>query len=364
MALNQLQEQLQYDIPAELTHIEPGQITYFISKDGITQQIAGDIYNLAIFQDSYYDEKTRINVVATDNRLLIDNFAGRIPQKSGLPYKVVVGTMVCLKEFEDAYFGGELGDLDSESPKGSSDGTPRPIVITIDPADYQVRERQSEPKQFSCPYVNDGDGAGGMQALVAEKNTPTLIDMQNKIADLLAKCERYGYDIDVVGLKSNAQEAQRQAKEYQLKLDIQEKKWLEVSGPERRLTVCDLYIVGDGIEHLIDIDPAQKALYLTTIIHGGFYLSDVPFVFLDDMATIFRQIPGHQEKENGGMASGRSSNSGIGVMKKHIRDAIASAIGFGPAVDEFAIEGYRGQEVSIRKATEKHKAQIREYFGV
>ena len=361
MALNQLREQLQYDIPAELTHFEPGQITYFISKDGINQQIAGDIYNLAIFQDSYYDEKTRINVVATDNKLLIDNFAGRIPQKSGLPYKVVVGTMVCLKEFDDAYFGGELGDLDSESPKGRSDGTPRPIVITIDPADYQVRERQSEPEQFSCPYVNDS--VGGMQALVAEKNTPTLADMQNKISDLLAKCERYGYDIDVVGLKSIVKEAQRQAKEYQLELDIQEKTWLSVQKKERVITVCDIYIVGDGIRHKIDIKPAEKALYLTTILQGGFYLSELSFVFLEDMATIFRQIPDHQEKKKGIMSKNQSA-SGVGVMKMRIKDAIASAIGFGPAVDEFAIEGYRGQEVSIRKATEQHKAQIRKYFGL
>lgn len=157
---------------------------------------------------------------------------------------------------------------------------------------------------------------------------------------------------------------QRQAREYQLKLDFQVKEWMEVTGKERKLTACDFFIVGDGVEHLIDVNPAEKALYLTTILQGGFYLSDVSFGFLDDMATIFRQIPGHQEKENGGMASGKSSSSGIGVMKKRIRDAIASAIGFGPAVDEFAIEGYRGQEVSIRKATEQHKAQIREYFGL
>lgn len=362
MALNQLREQLQYDIPAELTHIEPGQITYFISKDGITQQIAGDIYNLAIFQDSYYDEKTRINVVATDNRLLIDNFAGRIPQKSGLPYKVVVGTMVCLKEFDDAYFGGELGDLDSEFPEGRRDGKPRPIVVTIDPSDVSVGVRQNEPSSFSCPYMNGGV-EGGMQALVAESNVPSEMDLRNKIADLLSKCERYGYDIDVDGLKSSVREAMRVAKEYQLELNIKVKEWQEVTGKERRITVCDLIIVGDDKEYLIDIKPAEKALYLTTILQGGFYLSDVSFGFLEDMATIFKQIPGHQEKE-GGMASGKSSSSGIGVMKKKIRDAIGSAIGYGPALDEFAIEGYRGQEVSIRKATEKHKAQIREYFGL
>ena len=363
MALNQLREQLQYDIPAELTHIEPGQITYFISKDGITQQIAGDIYNLAIFQDSYYDEKTRINVVATDNRLLIDNFAGRIPQKSGLPYKVVVGTMVCLKEFEDAFFGGELGDLDSESPKGRSDGTPRPIVVTINPADDSVSERQKGPASFACPYMNGG-AEGGMQALVAEKNIPSLIELQDKLADLLSKCERYGYDIDVIGLKSSVKEAQRQAKEYQLKLDIQEKTWLSKEKRERIISVCDIYSVGDGDERLVDLKPAEKALYLTTILQGGFYLSDVSFGFMEDMATIFKQIPGHQERENEGILSKNSSGSGIGVKKKNIRAAIASVIGFGPALDEFAIEGYRGQEVSIRKATEEHRAQIRKYFGL
>lgn len=362
MALNQLREQLRYDIPAELTQIEPGQITYFISKDGITQKIAGDIFNLSVHQDSLYDEKTKINVVPTDRKLLIDTFAGRIPGKAGLPYKVVLGTMDCIEEFKDVYYSGKLGDLDNETTKEREDGKPRPVVITIDPSDYQVAERQIEPEQFSCPYANGG--VGGMQALVAEKNTPTLIDLQNKIADLLAKCERYGYDIDVVGLKDNVKEAQRQAREYQLKLDFQVKEWMEVTGKERKLTACDFFIVGDGIEHLIDVDPAEKALYLTTILQGGFYLSDVSFGFLEDMATIFKQIPGHQIKENGGMASGKSSSSGIGVMKKHIRDAIASAIGFGPAVDEFAIEGYRGQEVSIRKATEQHKAQIREYFGL
>ena len=363
MALNQLREQLQYDIPAELTHIEPGQISYFVSKDGITQQIASDIFNLAILQDTNYDEKTRITIVVTDNKLLVDNFAGRIPQKSGLPYKVVIGTIECLEEFEDAYFCGKLDGIDCESPEGRRDGKPRPIVITIDPADVPAIVRQNEPSSFACPYMNGG-AEGGLQALVAEKNIPTLIDLQNKIADLLSTCERYGYDIDVDGLKGRVREAQRLAKEYQLKLDIQVKEWMEVTGKERRITVCDLYIEGDGVQRLIDIKPAEKALYLTTILQGGFYLSDVSFGFLEDMATIFKQIPGHQEKERGGMASGKSSSSGIGVMKKRIRDAVACAIGFGPAVDEFAIEGYRGQEVSIRKATEKHKAQIREYFGL
>lgn len=363
MALNQLREQLQYDIPAELTHIEPGQISYFVSKDGITQRIASDIFNLAVLQDSNYDEKTRIKVVATDNKLLIDNFAGRIPQKSGLPYKVVVGTMECLEEFEDAYFCGKLDGLDCEFPEGRSDGKPRPIVITIDPADVSVSVLENEPSSFACPYMHGGV-EGGMQALVAEKNTPSEMDLRMKITDLLSKCERYGYDIDVNGLKSSIREAARIAKEYELKLDIREKTWLSVQKKERIISVCDIYIVGDGNEHLIDMNPAEKALYLTTIIQGGFYLSDVSFVFLEDMATIFKQIPGHQEKRKGGMASGKSSSSGIGVMKKRIRDAIGSAIGYGPALDEFAIEGYRGQEVSIRKATEKHKAQIREYFGL
>lgn len=361
MGLNQLKEQLQYNTPEELTQIEPGQITYFISKEGITQRIASDIFHLAINQDSFYDEKTRINIVPTNRKLLIDSFAGRIPQKEGLPYKVVIGTVECLEEFEDTYLSGCIEEKGKE-PFEHGDGIPHPIVITIDPADIQVGTRQDDTKLFTCPYMNEGDG-GGMQALIAEKNTPTLIEMQNKIKDLLSRCARYGYDIDVVGLKNKAIEAQRLAKEYQLRLNIQTKEWNEVTGRERRITVCDLFIDGDGVEHQINLNPAEKALYLTTIVQGGFYLSDVSFGFLEDMATIFKQIPGHQEKENG-LASGNASVSGIGVMKKHIRDAIISAIGFGPAVDEFAIEGYRGQEVSIRKATKKMADQIREYFGL
>lgn len=362
MALNQLKEHLLHVIPAELTQIKPGQITYYASKSGITQKIAGDIYFLSVHQDSFYDETTKINIVTTDNPLLIDTIAGRVPQTKGAPYKVIVGTIDCFEEFEDAYFSCNFESLKSDASSEREDRKPHPIVVTIDPMDKPESEQRDEPAYFTCPYLDDS--IGGMQALVAERNTPTLTDMQNKIADLLAKCERYGYDIDVVRLKSNAKEAQRQAKEYKLKLDIQEKEWMEVSGRERRLTVCDIYIVADGFRCLIDMDPAEKALYLTTITQGGFYLSDVSFSFLEEMATIFKQIPGHQEKEKGGMASGKSSSSGIGVMKKHIRDAITSAIGFGPAVDEFAIEGYRGQEVSIRKATEQHQAQIRKYFGL
>ncbi len=363
MSLKQLKQLLRYDgIPAELTQIEPGQITFYISKEGITQRIAGDIYNLSIHQDSLYDERTKINIVPTDRTALINTFAGRIPESPGRPYMVVLGTMECIKEFEDAYYSGVFDDVDNDNPERQEDEKPRPIVVTIDPNDYQVDDNSDAPSSsFNCPYLA---GGGTMNALVAEKNTPTQTELQNKIADLLSKCERYGYDIDVVKLKSNAKEALRQAKEYQLRLDIQAKEWMDLNGRAMKLTVCDLYIVGDGVEHLIDITPAEKALYLTTIIQGGFYLSDVSFGFLDDMATIFKQIPGHQVKENGGMASGKSSSSGLGVMKMHIKDAIASAIGFGPAVDEFAIEGYRGQEVSIRKATEEHKAQIRKYFGI
>ena len=363
MALNQLKEHLLHVIPAELTQIEPGQITYYASKSGITQKIAGDIYFLSVHQDSFYDETTKINIVTTDNPLLIDTIAGRVPQTKGAPYKVIVGTIDCFEEFEDAYFSCNFESLESDASSKREDRKPHPIVVTIDPMDKPESEQRDEPAYFTCPYLNGGDGIGGMRALVAKGNEPTMIELQDKIAALLSNCEKYGYDIDVVRLKNAAKEAYRQAKDYQLELDIQEKTWLSVQKKERVITVCDIYIVGDGIKHKIDIRPSEKALYLTTILQEGFYLSDISFGFLEDMATIFGQMPDRQEKKKGILSRDQSA-SGVGVMKKNIRDAIGAAIGFGPAVDVFAIEGYRGQLVSVRKANDAHRAQIRKYFGL
>lgn len=352
MNLSQLKSQLQASIPEELYKIEPGQITYFVSSNGVGAQDAFQIVTLVDSLSVLKKEAVKIQITATNNEILIGKLVGR---NNKTPYNVVIGTESTIGGFASEYFDGDI-QVDS------SIESEQPILVSINPDDCPSKQQPNVPDCSLCPYVGE-EGFDGMQAMVEEKNKPSLLVLENKISAVLADCERYGYDVDTIGLKDKVREAWEHPIEYELELDIQEKQWLGTNGRERNISVCDIYIKGNGEKHIINLRPAEKALYLTNILRGGFPLANMSMDVINDMSSIFQQIPGHQTKEDG-LVYKNQSISGIGVMKKRIRDAFAIAINFGPDVENLAMEGFRKKEVSIRKATDEHREQIKKYFGL
>lgn len=369
MDISTLQNQLQFAIPTELYKIEPGQIILFSSKSGLTQRTANtlaDFFRYLRRLDK--DNNISINVVQTENDLLIDTIVGRRPEDTEVPYKVFVGNWDTVAGFAADYFGDNIDDVISKVPsvgltsRLSINDKDLPVAVSINPDDCSSKRQLSVPDCSLCPYMGEDD-FDGMQAIVEDKNKPSSFELENKISVVLADCQKYGYDVDTVGLKDKIRNAWEHPIEYTLELDIQEEQWLSTNGQERIISVCDIYIEGNGEKHLINLRPAEKALYLTNILRGGFPLADMSIKVINDMAAIFKQIPGHQTK-SGGLVYKNQSISGIGVMKKRIRDAFAIATDFGPDVENLAMEGFRGKDVSIRKATDKHREQIKKYFGL
>lgn len=365
MNLTQLINQLKTSIPDELYAVEPGQVAMFVPKNGISVETASSIYeNLRKLSSLGFEEQISLHFLPTDKPELLGGIVARKESETGSPYNVIISDNFSLVGFCAEYF-----NLEQESLAGRTKNdlllrrklnlSAPPIIVSLDPQDSPREEgnQESASKGFSCPYMNGG-GDGSIHALVAEKNIPSQEEMIKKLSILLSQCERYGYDVDVQELKRQVKEDLQKANDYKLELDLQYKE----HGRSRVLGVCDIYIVGDGEKHKIDIRPAEKALYLATIIQDGFLLQDPSLGFLTDMATIFNLMPDHQER--GKISDKEQSVSGITVMKRRVRKAIESAIGYGIAVEEFAIEGYRGQKVSIRKATQQHRDMIKEMFGL
>ena len=110
MDITSLKSALQFAIPEELYDIAPGQIVYFVPKDGLNQRAFSDSLR-SYFQTMERifpgDNKYKVRVVPTNNELLIDNFAGRNPRETGIPYNVIVSTMETIAGFASQYSGEE-----------------------------------------------------------------------------------------------------------------------------------------------------------------------------------------------------------------------------------------------------------------
>ena len=93
MDVTKIKNTLQLAAPQELYDIAPGQVAYFVSKDGLTQfeiRILADL--MIYFRRLHKDNDIRLSIIPTDNELLIGTLVGRNPEEIGAPFKVVVST--------------------------------------------------------------------------------------------------------------------------------------------------------------------------------------------------------------------------------------------------------------------------------
>ena len=168
MDITRIKSALQFAAPAELYDINPGQVVYFVPKDGLDRRAAGKIRELFVyFRRLYKDNDVKLNIIPTENELLIDTIAGRNPNEIGIPYKVVVSTWDTIAGFASQYFGEDIQKVVERVPSMgianslSINADNLPVVITLNPEDCPVKKTQptSLPAQVSCPFI-DGDNDG------------------------------------------------------------------------------------------------------------------------------------------------------------------------------------------------------------
>ena len=383
MDINKIKRTLQFAVPQELYDIAPGQVAYFVSKDGLTQfeiRILADL--MIYFRRLHKDNDIKLSVVPTGNELLIGSFAGRNPEEIGAPFKVIVSTWDTVAGFASQYFGEDIQKVVERAPSArvisriSISADKLPVVITLNPKDCPVKKTQptSLPAQFSCPFINEDNDGFGMGMKIAKPEPGSKAEkalktrMERKLEKVLRDCAILDIELDVDRIKQKVINSLKSTIEYKLALNIKTIKEDSLSF----CTVCDIY-VAEGEDYKLDLTAGEKAVYLTFMLYeDGIRIKDTAeSSFRSITQKIYNQLPDDNkcEKTAGGILDTgdviydvyeKTLRGDISNIRAEIDDKIANPL----IAQDFAIEGFKNKEFGISNSTPELRAQIKQAFGL
>ena len=383
MDITKIKRTLQFAVPQELYDIAPGQVAYFVSKDGLTQfeiRILADL--MIYFRRLHKDNDIKLSVVPTEIELLIGSFAGRNPEEIGAPFKVIVSTWDTVAGFASQYFGEDIQKVVERAPSArvfsrlSISADNLPVVITLNPEVCPIKKTQptSLPAQFSCPFI-DGDNDGfGMGMKIAKPEPGSKAEkalktrMERKLEKVLRDCAILDIELDVDRIKQKVINSLKSTIEYKLALNIKTIKEDSLSF----CTVCDIY-VAEGEDYKLNLTAGEKAVYLTFMLYeDGIRIKETAeSSFRSITQKIYNQLPDDNkcEKTAGGILDTgdviyeiyeKTLRGDISNIRAEIDDKIANPL----IAQDFAIEGFKNKEFGISNSTPELRAQIKQAFGL
>lgn len=383
MDVTKIKYTLQLAAPQELYDIAPGQVAYFVSKDGLTQWELNTLVDLMrYFRTLRRDNGIKLNIIPTDNELLIGSFAGRNPEEIGAPFKVVVSTWGTVAGFASQYFGEDIQKVVERAPSArilsrlSISADNLPVVITLYPEDCPVKKAQptSLPAQFSCPFISGDNDGFDMGLKIAKPESGSKAEkalktrMERKLEKVLRDCTILDIELDVDRIKQKVINSLKSTIEYKLALNIKTIKEDSLSF----CTVCDIY-VAEGEDYKLDLTAGEKAVYLTFMLYeDGIRIKETAeSSFRSITQKIYNQLPDDNkcEKTAGGILDTgdviyeiyeKTLRGDISNIRAEIDDKIANPL----IAQDFAIEGFKNKEFGISNSTPELRAQIKQAFGL
>lgn len=374
MDITRIKSTLQLAAPQELYDIAPGQVAYFVSKDGLNQFELNTLADLMrYFRRLYRDNEIKINIVSTDNELLIGTFAGRNPKEIDIPYKVVVSTWDTAAGFASQYFGEDIKEIVERIPKGPSisrikiSATDFPAIVEIDP------ENRPSPKQSIEEQVESSYDSGfdmGLKIAKPEKGSlaekKLIAKEEKKLEKILRECAVLDIELDIDRIKEKVANDLKKTVDYKL---IIKKQRNNLRNRTIEYNTYDIY-VAEGEEYKLDLTGILKAVYLTYLLYkDGLRVEDTFGEFREITKKIYGHLPfaDKNEKEAGGVRDdeGTTYDSYIKTLRGYftnIRDAVADKVADPLVAQDFAIEGFKGAPFGIAKTTPEIITQIKEDF--
>lgn len=361
MDITKLKSNLQSAIPEEVYQIEPNKVFLFIPREGIAvlDMLKESDSLLMIFPDI----EIKLNFFPTDNEALIGGYAIKIPQETGTPDKVVIGSKDSLPGFARVAFGEDAAE---------DEGTPSPIIISLDPKD-----RQKKGICSTCPFKKeDGDFSEEVLLVKPEKGSAEerhqIAKEEKKLEKILRECAILGIELDIDRIKKKVAEDLKKAIDNNIDYKLNIKKQRNKLRPRTiEYNTYDIY-VADGEEYKLELTGIQKAIYITFLLYPqGIRIQDTFGEFREITKKIYGSLPSSEknEKESGGIrdAKGTTYESHLNSLRSdltHIREAVADKIADPLIAQDFAIEGLSGAPYSIARNTPEIVAQIKEDFGL
>ena len=376
MDITRIKSALQFAAPAELYDIEPGQVVFFVPKDGLDQITARLISEIFVyFRRLYRDNDVKISITPTDNELLIDTIAGRNPNEVGIPYEVVVGTRDTIAGFASQYFGEDVQAIVDRVPKEPTvsrlriSATNLPVIVEIDPDNRPAKvQRKSVEQRIESSYQSGFDL--GMKIAKPEKGSlaeqKLIAKEEKKLEKILRECADLGIEneIDIDKIKKKVKEDLKNTKNYQLSIKTK-------PNPARpgELAVCDIY-VADGEDSKLELTSIETAVYLSFLLYkDGVRVLDAFDELRQVTQHIYLRLPGSEKtrKLEGGILDDKNAtyDAYMNTLRGYfstIREAVADKVSDPLIAQEFSIEGFKNAPYGIERSTKEIRKQIIEVF--
>lgn len=373
MDITRIKNTLQLAAPQELYDIAPGQVAYFVSKDGLCQLELNILAALLrYFRQLHKDNDIKLSIVPTDNELLIGTFAGRNPEEIDIPYKVVVSTWDTAAGFASQYFGENINEIVEREVKVSilshiKITTDLPAIVEIDP------ENRPSPKQSIEEQVESSYDSGfdmGLKIAKPEKGSlaekKLIAKEEKKLEKILRECAVLDIELDIDRIKEKVANDLKKTVDYKL---IIKKQRNNLRNRTIEYNTYDIY-VAEGEEYKLDLTGIHKAVYLAYLLYkDGLRVEDTFGEFREITKKIYGHLPfaDKNEKLTGGIrdAEGTTFDAYTKTLRGYftnIRDAISDKVSDPLVAQDFAIEGFKGAPFGIAKTTPEIIAQIKEDF--
>ena len=351
--------------PAELYDIEPGQVVFFVSKDGMDKKSSKTLSDIFRFFTGLKKNDIRISVIPTDNEILIGNIACRNIEEISIPYMVVVGPWETIVGLVARYYGVEWDDIMKKVPSMGS--TLLNSVSCELPLDFPIYPDRRPVKQS---IYNNGDSSDdfGMELLQkrpeTEKEKKALVGRyEQKLKKMLWECAYLAININVKGVIEEVEINKNKTKGYGLSL--------QMIKPSKVSDLIDCKIfVGDGLE--LKVTPIRKAIYLAFLtLQDGLVIESVTPAFTKTIQKIYRLLPDKEEKdfeENtdrlGIMVTDIIQTKTLRGYMSDINSAIAKLVPNGLIAIELSIEGLKDGAFKVIRSTPEIRNQIIEAFNL
>lgn len=373
MDITRIKSALRFAAPLELYDIAPGQVTYFVSKDGLNQWELNILVELLrYFRQLHKDNDIKLSIVPTNNELLIGTFAGRNPEEIDIPYKVVVSTWDTVAGFASQYFGEDIKEIVDREVKVSIVShikitTDLPAIVEIDPENRPSPTRSIE-EQIESSYDSGFDM--GLKIAKPEKGSlaekKLIAKEEKKLEKILRECAVLGIELDIDRIKEKVANDLKKTVDYKLIIKRVQNNMVK-RGIEFK--TYDIY-VADGEEYKLDLTGIHKAVYLAYLLYkDGLRVEDTFGEFREITKKIYGHLPfaDKNEKLTGGIrdAEGTTFDAYTKTLRGYftnIRDAISDKVADPLVAQDFAIEGFKGAPFGIAKTTPEIIAQIKEDF--
>ena len=369
MNITKLKSALQFAIPEELYDIAPGQIVYFVPKDGLNQgDFRSTLWQFFHVLERIYpgDNKYKVRILPTNNELLIGAFAGRNPEEVGIPYQVIVSTMETIAGFASHYSGVDVETImdRANNPKGMRKPQPisskeHPVIISLDPKNRPIGAFSSIDEEYPDDYGLD---LLSKRPETQKEKDEKIASQGDKIRKILWECAYLGIDIDVNGIVNEVETIKSQPTSgYQLSLQMK---------PAKAGTIDCKIFVGEDME-LILKQPILKAVYLTFLsLEDGLVIEAATPDFTKRIQKIYKSLPDREEKEieeDGRQGILHTQYIQPKTLRGHMSDinsAIAKLIPNGLVAIEFSIEGIKNLEFKVMRSTPAIRKQIITAFNL